>query len=256
MNQNPVLPDTDEGSDSTSVYAKTDMTVLVEVFQNIAKENKNGMEELTKLHRNMYNNIIQKQNDELENYRRGALRQSMVHVLREVADIYNENNQDFEAVENPVALLSYVMSRLRELLEDNDVQIVRSAPETVFDRKTMKTQGRYTIPTADSTQDRTVIESITPGYIFFGEPLIQELVSIHKYTPKPDVSEIEVQSSEEAKTVMAMENTGQLAETNSHQIADGSHSTGASEVDSGETEFTNVPLDENTITESEESNNV
>ena len=183
MIQNAILSDPTIESESKSIYAKTDVTELVEIFRSMAQDNQKSVDELTKLHRNMYNSIIQKQNDELENYRRGALKQSIVHVLRSVAEIYNENNQDFDTVENPISLLKYIISQLKELLQDNDVQIIQSNPDTPFDRKFMKTQERFTTITDEPAKDRTVIESIKPGYTFYGEPLLQEFVSVRKFVP-------------------------------------------------------------------------
>ncbi len=180
MNPNPAVTGS---TPDPAVYAKTDVTDLVETIQSVAQENKKDMAELIKLHHIMYDGIIQRQNDELENYRRGALRQSVIHVLRSVAAIYNENNQDMATVNNPVALLQYIMSQLKELLQDNDVQIVQSIGGTAFDRKMMRTHERHLIPTTVPEHDRMVVESIQPGFIFYGEPILQELVSIYKFMP-------------------------------------------------------------------------
>jgi len=186
MSETLELPKSDESPDSALFYAKTDMTILIETFKTIAQENKKSIDELAKLHRSMYNEIIQKQNSELEAYRRGALRQSKVNVLRAVAEIYSENNQSIDAVENPAVLLSDVMSLLEELFENNDVQIVRSKPGDLFDRKFMRTQERYIIPTPEHGKDRTIVKSIRPGFLFFGEPLLQEVVGIYKYDSKQE----------------------------------------------------------------------
>jgi len=207
MNQILPAPNSNEVEEQSMVYAKTDITALVDVIQSIAQDNKKGVDELIKLHRNMYNNIIQKQNDELEKYRQGAMRQSKLHVLRAVAEIYSDNNKDFEILDNPKFLLSEIMSLLEEVLEENDVQIIRSAPDELFDRKFMRTQERYVIPTNDQDKDRKIGESIKPGFTLYVEPLLQELVQVYKYSPPaPNPESLVPDASPESLT---FENTGQ-----------------------------------------------
>lgn len=186
MNQNSVSSDTN-ASDKTPFCVGTDLTVLVDLFQSMAQETKKEIAELNRLQRDMYSGIIQKQNNELEEYRRGALQQSLISVLRSVALIYNENYQDFGADSNPADLqehMEYILSQLRELLLDNDVHISQSAPGDEFDRKLMRTEGKYIIPTANPEQERKVVKSIKPGFVFCGTPVLQELVSIYQYKPE------------------------------------------------------------------------
>ena len=258
MNQIPANPDANEVHEPAAVYAKTDVTALVEVFQSMAQDNKKGVDELTKLHRNMYNSIIQKQNDELENYRRGALRQSMVHVLRSVAEIYNENNQDFDTVENPISLLKYIMSQLKELLQDNDVQIVQSKPGTPFDRKFMKTQERHTVSTEESAKDRTIVESIKPGYIFFGEPLLQELVGVWKYAPKDNASEKDEKTSDEVNCMASSGNIHLTDEITSQEslpdVSNVARDESAAEKDETGATYNNVSEEDKKSNGSEDAN--
>lgn len=176
-------------SSRTSFHIETDLTNLIELFQSTAQDTQKEIAELNRLQRDMYDGIIRKQNNELEEYRKGALQQSLISVLRSVALIYNENYQDFGADSNPADLrkqVEYILSQLKELLSDNDVHISQSAPGTEFDRKMMRSEGKYIIPTANPEQERRVAESIKPGFVFCGTPVLQELVSIYQY--KPDMT--------------------------------------------------------------------
>ena len=181
MNKNPNQSTVDDATENMAVYAKTDMTDLVSVIKTIGQENKSGFETLTKLQLKMYNETIQKQNNELEAYRQGVMEQSKLTVLRAIAEIYTESCHDLESIKDPIKQLEYIKSLIEELLDDNDVQIVCSSSQAAFDRKFMKTKECYVIPTSEQSKDHLIEKSLKPGFVLFGKPLIQEIVSVYKY---------------------------------------------------------------------------
>jgi hypothetical protein len=63
----------------------------------------------------------------------------------------------------------------------------------------METDAEFVIETDDEKKDETVVESLEPGYFFFGEPLVQELVKIYKYEPS-DENRTESTDVDEATT--------------------------------------------------------
>jgi len=216
MNENPTVLNSEEIPET--FFATTDLTVLVETIKSMSQENKNAIDELAKQQRSIYNDIIQKQNNELESYRQGAMQRSKLSVLRTVAGIYSDYCQDFETVENPSLVLSDVMSLIEELLENNDVQIIRSKPGEAFDRKYMRTQERYIIETNDPKKDREIGESIKPGFIHFGEPLVQELVHLYRLSASYDKGLISTEATIDNKPI---DDIDQSLDFTVHEFTDG-----------------------------------
>jgi len=176
MNQQPQPPATpNQGESPESANFMIDMSFLADGFRALGQENKKIMAELVKF-RDMYN-ANQKLSEELKKYRDGALRQSQESLLRAIAQIYIQYKKDTQNSE----VLRFILTALKGVLEDNEVQFVKSSPGTPFVRQHMKIEAEFVVITDEEKKDRTVAESLEPGYFFFGEPLIQELVKIYKY---------------------------------------------------------------------------
>lgn len=202
-------PTDDNTPKSNTTYVKTDVTELLDELRVISKSNSesaNELSKLTKLYHTMFADTIQKQNDELESYRRGALKQSVVDILREVAKIYSDNLYNLNNLTEPMDLLHHVASLLEELLSDRGVEIIVSKEGDSFNRKCARTYEEYTITTEDLSKDRVIAETVYPGFLMLGETLLQETVKLYKYVHQdvlmstPDVSS-DIPNEEENTTV-------------------------------------------------------
>jgi len=151
-----------------------DVSVFIESIRGLTESNKKMMDELTVLRTIFDNNRML--NDELKKYRQGALLQSKVDLLRAVTKIYadyKDKNED----------IKFILAELKELIRGNNVETMQSEPNIPFDRKTMSISGDSVVITHDPQQEGLVAESRGVGYVFFGEPLIQEPVAMYKYEP-------------------------------------------------------------------------
>ena len=213
--QEPTIPPSGEILEPANLTI--DMSFIAEGFRTMAQDNKRMLTELTKLRE--LHNVNQKLNDELKKYQQGALKQSKEDLLRSIAQIYSEYKRD---VKNADAL-KFILTNIKNLLEDHEVEFTNSKPGVSFDRKYMKTYADHVVLTNEQRQDRTVAESLEQGYVFFGEPIIQELVKMYKYEPEEpiintEINEVEINNEEkESMETIKLESNDTEAETTKNE---------------------------------------
>lgn len=148
--------------------------------------------------------IIDRQHKELEEFHEGlnrSLQRPLLYDIAEALDDIRKTKLFYAKKENSelaIKALEGVEDSLNYILEKNNVECVSSPEGDPF-------TGAYqrmikSIPTADITKQKTIAESIAPGYIFGKETLFKEKVIVYKYVPDYTETEQQVQPAEAIST--------------------------------------------------------
>jgi len=221
MNDTPLPTETTAAPEATNWTL--DVSVLAEGIKTLLTENKKLMLELQKLQE--IKSVNQRLHEELKSYRQGALKEPQINLLRSIARVYSQHEK------KGISEHKHILGELKEILVDNEVEFVQSESGVPFNRKFMKTVAETRVPTQDEAKNETVVESLERGYVFFGEPLIQELVTVFKYGLAPsEIEDLEIAASieetsleeiseeDDPESLTTSEVIAELATTSEHEF--------------------------------------
>ncbi|KXA22892.1 hypothetical protein HMPREF3208_00122 [Gardnerella vaginalis] len=144
--------------------------------------------------------VIDRQHKELEEFREGLnhnLQRPLLYDIAETLDDIRKTKLFYAKKENSelaIKALEGVEDSLNYILEKNNVECASSSegdPFTGTCQRMIKS-----IPTSDISKQRTIAESVAPGYIFDKETLFKEKVIVYKYVPDYTETGQQVQPAE------------------------------------------------------------
>jgi molecular chaperone GrpE (heat shock protein) len=182
-----------ESSDNTSSSeaitpddkdANIDLSIIIESLSRIEKLQQANSKELSAMnskYHNGFDDVIKRQQAELDMFREGLGRNAVAGILKSIADYYSqyiEVSKSDDPVKVKKCFLS-LLDDLLQLLQENGVKEHKSEVGDVYETKYCKISEK--VPTIDLDLKDKVIESKSIGLYLDKSVLIPELVKIYVY---------------------------------------------------------------------------
>ena len=153
----------------------------LERIEAAQKKNSGVLREMDRKYHNEFNNVITKQQIELDMFREGLGRNVLNGILKTVANLYSdyENLLQLDDIEKVKKGLDALLAEMLQLLHENGVEEHKSKIGERYSLRNCKTFDK--IKTGEAELHCTVIESRNTGFYIDKTVLVPERVKIYVY---------------------------------------------------------------------------
>lgn len=138
--------------------------------------------------------IIDRLHGELQEYKQDMVKKQVLSIvmdlikvvddLRKLSKHYKEKDLTEEDLPKLLNALESIPSDLEDLFDWHGVEAFACRENDPFDAKTQRVMDRRV--THDADKDKTVAQSLQPGYTFDGKVIRKEIVMVYQYMEQPE----------------------------------------------------------------------